>query len=172
MGEATTTSPAPDARFLVSHPAHFIALGFGCGLAPYAKGTVGTLMALALYWGLATFLPAIAIAFLAIPMFFIGVWACEITGATSAWRSSLDGVGRDRGVPAARGARRRQPRFAGAHVRALSPLRYLEAVPDPQLERQLKGGIGVMADDLAAACYAYVAFIIGVVVAHKAMGIA
>ena len=35
----------PDARFLVSHPAHLIALGFGSGLAPVAPGTAGTLWA-------------------------------------------------------------------------------------------------------------------------------
>jgi phosphatidylglycerophosphatase A len=35
----------PDARFLLSHPAHFVALGFGSGLSPAAPGTVGTLLA-------------------------------------------------------------------------------------------------------------------------------
>jgi phosphatidylglycerophosphatase A len=35
----------PDVRFLVSHPAHLIALGFGSGLAPVAPGTAGTLWA-------------------------------------------------------------------------------------------------------------------------------
>lgn len=32
-------------RFLLSHPAHLIALGFGSGLSPKAPGTVGTLWA-------------------------------------------------------------------------------------------------------------------------------
>ena len=32
-------------RFMLSHPAHPIALGFGSGLAPFAPGTVGTLWA-------------------------------------------------------------------------------------------------------------------------------
>lgn len=35
----------PDWRFLLSHPAHFIALGFGSGLSPVAPGTAGTLFA-------------------------------------------------------------------------------------------------------------------------------
>ena len=43
----STTSRRPDARFLFAHPAHFIALGFGSGLAPRAPGTAGTLAALA-----------------------------------------------------------------------------------------------------------------------------
>ena len=32
----------PRPRFAFSHPAHFIALGFGTGLAPVAPGTAGT----------------------------------------------------------------------------------------------------------------------------------
>lgn len=35
----------PSARFMLSHPAHFIALGFGSGLSPVAPGTAGTLWA-------------------------------------------------------------------------------------------------------------------------------
>lgn len=35
----------PTVRFLVSHPAHLVALGFGSGLSPIAPGTVGTLWA-------------------------------------------------------------------------------------------------------------------------------
>lgn len=34
-----------DARFMWSHPAHLVAMGFGCGLAPKIAGTVGTLWA-------------------------------------------------------------------------------------------------------------------------------
>src|ERR1700674_3179039 len=80
MAADSTTSPGPDARFLLAHPAHFIALGFGSGLAPRAPGTFGTLAAIALYWVLAMALPPLAIAFLAIPLFFVGVWACDVTG--------------------------------------------------------------------------------------------
>ena len=35
----------PSVRFLLAHPAHFLALGFGSGLSPVAPGTVGTLWA-------------------------------------------------------------------------------------------------------------------------------
>src|SRR5258705_5330945 len=80
MAADTITSRAPDARFLVGHPAHFIALGFGAGLAPKAPGTFGTLVAFPIYWALATVVPPLAIAFVAIPLFFAGVWACDRTG--------------------------------------------------------------------------------------------
>ena len=41
-----TRAAAPrraDWAFLARHPAHWIALGFGSGLAPVAPGTAGTL---------------------------------------------------------------------------------------------------------------------------------
>jgi phosphatidylglycerophosphatase A len=40
-----TAPRKPGVRFLLSHPAHLIALGFGSGLSPVAPGTVGTLWA-------------------------------------------------------------------------------------------------------------------------------
>ena len=38
----------PTFAFLIRHPAHFIALGAGAGLAPAAPGTFGTLVAIPL----------------------------------------------------------------------------------------------------------------------------
>ena len=35
---------------VLSSPVHFLAFGFGSGLAPKAPGTVGTLVAIPLYW--------------------------------------------------------------------------------------------------------------------------
>src|SRR5687767_8370209 len=86
MGEGTTTSAPPeaprrpDASFLASHPAHFIALGFGAGLAPVAPGTFGTLVGWAFALVLGILLPPLFVAFFAVPLFFLGVWACERTG--------------------------------------------------------------------------------------------
>jgi phosphatidylglycerophosphatase A len=39
------------------------------------------------------------------------------------------------------------------------------------MERRLKGGLGVMADDLVAACYAYVVFILVVAFFYKGLGL-
>jgi len=173
MDAATTTSRLPDARFLVSHPAHFIALGFGCGLAPVAPGTVGTAAAIPLYWALALVLPPLAIAFLAIPLFFVGIWACGVTG-------------RDLGV-ADHSAMVWDEIVAFLPLAALaSSSLVLQALafvlfrlfdiwkpfPIRLLERELKGGLGVMADDLVAACYAYVVFAVVVIVAHRGFGLA
>jgi phosphatidylglycerophosphatase A len=164
----STTSPRPDARFLVAHPAHFIALGFGAGLAPVAPGTFGTLAGLALYWLLALAMPPLAIAFLAIPLFFVGVWACGVAG-------------RNLGV-ADHGA------FVWDEIVAFLPLAALASAslvlqlvafglfrlfdvwkpfPIRQFEARVKGGLGVMLDDLLAACYAYLVLAIAVIVMHR-----
>ena len=41
----TAPMAKPTARFMMEHPAHVIALGFGSGLSPVAPGTAGTLWA-------------------------------------------------------------------------------------------------------------------------------
>ncbi|MBX3716862.1 MAG: phosphatidylglycerophosphatase A [Burkholderiales bacterium] len=164
----STTSPRPDARFLLAHPAHFIALGFGAGLAPVAPGTFGTLAGLAIYWLLALALPPLAIAFLAIPLFFLGVWACGVAG-------------RNLGVPD-HGA------FVWDEIVAFLPLAALASAslvlqlvafalfrlfdvwkpfPIRQFEARVKGGFGVMLDDLLAACYAYLVLAVAVIVLHR-----
>jgi len=172
MAAATTTSPLPDARFLVSHPAHFIALGFGSGLAPKAPGTFGTLAALALYWLLALAgLPPLVIAFLAIPLFFVGIWACDVTG-------------RDLGV-SDHGAMVWDEIVAFLPLAAISSLdwRFQAGVfvvfrifdiwkpfPIRQVERAVKGGLGVMLDDIIAAFYTYVLFVLFIVIGYKVLG--
>jgi len=164
----STTSRRPDARFLVAHPAHFIALGFGAGLAPRAPGTVGTLVALAMYWVLALAMPPLAIAFLAVPLFFVGVWACGVAGRNL-------GV-EDHGA------------FVWDEIVAFLPLAalasaspWLQAIafglfrlfdiwkpfPIRQFEARVKGGLGVMLDDLLAACYAYLVLAIAVIAIHR-----
>jgi len=165
MAADSTTSPLrPDARFLVSHPAHFIALGFGAGLSPAAPGTVGTLVAFPISWALGQLMPPIAIAFVSIPLFFVGVWACDRTG-------------RDLGVQD-HGAMVWDEIVAFLPLAALaSASPWLEALafalfrlfdiwkpfPIRELERRVKGGLGVMIDDVFAAFYAYIVFVIFVV---------
>ena len=82
MSSPTTLRPPavrPTGRFLLAHPAHAIALGFGSGMSPWAAGTVGTLWAWAAFlvlqpwmnearWGL--------LLLLALPL---GWWACSVT---------------------------------------------------------------------------------------------
>lgn len=75
------TTLRPDFKFLLAHPAHLIAFGFGSGLAPKAPGTVGTLLGLPLFWLIASATPERSIRLLLlIAAFLLGVWACGRTG--------------------------------------------------------------------------------------------
>jgi len=145
---------APGFGFLFRHPAHFIALGFGAGLAPAAPGTFGTLVAIPIAVLLrASFSGAVFVA--AIVVFaLIGVWAAQITG-------------RDLGVPD-HGAIVWDEVVAFLIVLyfvgddavriafAFLLFRIFDIVKPPpirQLDAALKNGVGVMVDDLLAAGY-------------------
>jgi len=70
----------PGWRFVVSRPAYFIAFGFGAGLAPAAPGTVGTLVALLLYWAILPHVGPLEFLLMLVVLFILGVWACDVTG--------------------------------------------------------------------------------------------
>lgn len=64
------------AHLLLSHPAHFIALGFGAGLSPVAPGTVGTLWAWVAYLVLQSWLTPAEIGVVIAVSLVVGWWAC------------------------------------------------------------------------------------------------
>ena len=65
----------PDARFLFSHPAHFIALGAGSGLSRLAPGTVGTLWAWAAFGVLQSWLTSAQIGWVIAATALVSIWA-------------------------------------------------------------------------------------------------
>lgn len=74
-----TAPRKPTVRFLVAHPAHALALGFGSGLSPVAPGTVGSL------WGWLSFVllrpwlgDASWAALIGLGL-LVGWWACTVT---------------------------------------------------------------------------------------------
>jgi phosphatidylglycerophosphatase A len=156
----------PSWRFLLRHPAHFVAFGFGSGLMPVAPGTWGTLLALPLYWLIAPwFTPAGAVnpspEFLALVggLFAVGIWACETTGRAI-------GVADHRGmvwdevvafllvlffVPA-------NPVWQAVAFLVFRLFDILKPPPIRYYERTFKNGFGVMLDDLVAAFYTLIVF--------------
>lgn len=74
-----TAPRRPDLRFLLAHPAHWIALGFGSGLAPKAPGTVGTLWAWVSYLVLDHWLTASQWGWVLLAGLVAGCWACTRT---------------------------------------------------------------------------------------------
>lgn len=70
----------PNLRFLLSDPAHFVALGFGSGLWPKGPGTAGTLAGWLLFPFIRAPLSEPLFAGLLIASFLFGILACERTG--------------------------------------------------------------------------------------------
>jgi len=65
-------------RDIIFHPIHFLSLGLGSGLAPFAPGTVGTLLAVLLYFPLAL-LPLTSYIAVLIVGSLIGIYLCAKT---------------------------------------------------------------------------------------------
>jgi phosphatidylglycerophosphatase A len=144
----------PGVSFTLAHPAHFIALGFGTGLAPVAPGTVGTLLAFPLFALLSDWLPPLPLFGVIVILFGIGVWACARTG-------------RDLGIADHSGMNWDEvvafllvllltPAGWAWQALAFFAFRFFDVVKPPPIrhfDRTLKGGFGVMFDDILAAFY-------------------
>jgi len=155
--------PRPVGRppFRLSRPAHLIALGAGSGLAPRAPGTVGTLWAWAIFAAADGLLDRDGWLLIAALGFLLGIWACGR-------------VGKDIGV-ADHPAIVWDEVIAFWLVLALIPdeltvqavafllFRFFDIVKPPpirQFDARLKGGFGVMFDDLLAAAFTLIPILI------------
>ena len=145
----------PTFSFLLAHPAHFIALGFGSGLSPRAPGTIGTLLGWALYPLIRGPVSETVFVLFLIAFFAAGVIVC-------------DRAGRALGVPD-HGAIVWDEMVAIWLVLFFAPatlawqalavvlFRFFDIVkpaPIRWADKRLKGGFGVMFDDILAAVYA------------------
>lgn len=144
-------------RALLASPAGWLACGFGSGLAPVAQGTFGSLAAI---------LPWLLLRQLSLPLnmlvivvgFAIGVWACDIAGRAL-------GVDDHRSLV--------WDEFVGQWIALLPALMapwwaviagfalfrlfdVWKPWPIRWLDRHLKGGLGVMVDDVVAGIFAAV----------------
>jgi phosphatidylglycerophosphatase A len=154
----------PDYRFMLSHPAHLVAQGFGSGLSPAIPGTAGTLLAWLSFALLSARWPEVFTpinwAIIAGIGFALGIWACSKTG-------------RDLGV-ADHGSMVWDEIIAFWLVLLfLTPSGFwtqfwaffwfrffdmLKPAPIRYFDRHLKGGFGVMWDDIVAAFYTLLIF--------------
>lgn len=71
--------PHPSRTFMLAHPAHLVALGFGSGLSPTAPGTVGTLWAWLTFFLLQHWLLPAGVGVVLLVGLVLGWWACTIT---------------------------------------------------------------------------------------------
>ena len=157
-------------RALLATPAGWLACGFGSGLAPVAQGTFGSLAALLPWLGLRQLsLPFYLLVIVA--GFVIGVWACNVA-------SRALGVADHRSLV--------WDEFIGQWI-ALLPLLVPALLPPSGfvwwmvlagfalfrlfdvwkpwpirwLDRRVKGGMGVMIDDVVAGIFAAVVLALG-----------
>ena len=145
----------PTFAFVFSHPAHFLAFGFGVGIAPFAPGTLGTLLGFPLYYGLAALLPDQAVLALIGLAFVAGIWFCEVTGRNLGVHDHGGMVWDEIAafmlvlyfVPA-------QPLWQAFAFLLFRLFDILKPPPIRGLDRRIQNGFGVMLDDLVAAFYA------------------
>ncbi len=148
------------------HPASLLATWFGAGLLPGAPGTWGSLAALPFAWAIAARFGPAALLVAAAIAFFVGWWAAEQVGRASGVADEgsivIDEVAGQWLTLAA------APPSAEAYVLGLLLFRLFDITkpwPARAAERNLPGGLGVMADDIVAGVYAgavlYVLLMIG-----------
>lgn len=75
MNAKVSLSPS-QRQALLAHPAGWIACGFGSGLVPRAQGTLGSALAFLPWWFLWRGLPLPGYGLMLILTFAVGVWAC------------------------------------------------------------------------------------------------
>jgi phosphatidylglycerophosphatase A len=76
---STAAPRRPTARFMLAHPAHLIALGFGAGLSPLAPGTAGTLWAWLAFVVMAPWFSPLQMGLLIAAASLLGWWASTVT---------------------------------------------------------------------------------------------
>ena len=147
--------PPPTLRFLLSHPAHFVACGMGSGLSPVAPGTVGTLFAWLTFPFLRSIFPDdLALALFLVLAFALGVTACQIAGRALGVVDHGSIVW-DEIVPFWVVLLLTPDELLWQFAAFLWFRIYDIYKPPPAnyFDRQVKNGFGVMMDDLVAAAY-------------------
>lgn len=154
MPETSSRQQPSPARLAFTTLSGFFALGFGSGLAPRAPGTVGSLAALPLAVPL-LWLPPIYLGGVLLLAFVFGIWCC----ATTSRRLGVQDPGSivwDEIV-----ALWLVLAWVPAHwtwwLAAFLLFRLFDIVkpwPIRWFDRQVKGGFGIMLDDIVAAVYA------------------
>ncbi len=141
------------ARFMLSHPAHLVSLGFGSGLAPIMPGTFGSLFGWLTFVVLNRYLTVpewwalIAVGFAA------GTWVTGFT-AKKAGVADPGAVVWDEIVAIWLVMLVVTPATFVGQLWAFVAFRFFDMLKPPPIryfDRRLKGGLGIMVDDLVAA---------------------
>lgn len=151
-------SKPPSLKFLVAHPAHFLALGCGSGLSQWAPGTVGTAFAWVTFLYFRPWFSDFALlAFLA-GAYLLGIWVIDVTGRALG-DPDHGSIVWDEIVPFWLVLLLTPDTFYW-QLSAFALFRYFDITkPQPAryFDQHVKNGFGVMADDLVAAGYTLLA---------------
>jgi phosphatidylglycerophosphatase A len=142
-----------DARLLLN-PVHFLSLGFGSGLSPYAPGTAGTVAAIPVYWFMAP-LPPGPYLLVVLVLFGLGVFLCQVTTvqlgshdhSAIVWDEVVGYLLTMFMVPF-------DWRWVILGFFLFRLFDVWKPWPVRVLDRSLRGGLGIMLDDVGAAVYA------------------
>lgn len=141
---------------ILLHPVHFLSLGLGSGLSPKAPGTMGTLVAVMLYWPL-SLLPWQAYLSVVVIASLLGIWLCQKTADALGvhdhpaivwdefagyWLSMLFAPGGWQWV------------VTGFVLFRLFDI--WKPWPIRVIDHKLEGGTGIMLDDLLAGLYSFI----------------
>jgi phosphatidylglycerophosphatase A len=142
---------------LLRDPFHFVAFGFGAGLAPRAPGTAGSAVGLLAAWWLLE-LPLAARVGIVAAVIAVGIWVCGESARRLArhddQRIVLDEIA---GVLLTSLAVVEKSLFALALVFVFFRLfDIVKPWPIRDVDHSLRGGVGIMLDDLIAAVFAAV----------------
>ena len=141
---------APSLRFLLAHPAHAVALSGGLGLVPVWPGTVGAAGAVVVLPFVGAPWPLLLVALAA--TFLLGVWAADVTDAALGTEDAQSIVFDETWATAA--VFLAVPAHPAWWIAGFLAFRFFDIVkPQPirLVQDRVPGGLGVMADDLAAA---------------------
>jgi len=143
-------------RNIILHPVHFLSLGLGSGLSPFAPGTMGTLVAVLLYLPLAT-LPLWGYVTVLVIGSLVGIVLCDKTSKTLGGHDDPAIVWDE---------------FLGYWLTMLlAPSGWIWIVigfilfrlfdiwkpwPINLADQKIRGGFGIMLDDLIAGVYAFI----------------
>lgn len=145
---------APSLKLLLSHPVHCLSLGFGTGLAPKAPGTFGTLIGFPLFLGI-VHLSVFQQLLWVIALFVLGVYFCQQTGLALGV-SDHGAIVWDE-IVAMMLVLIFTPQQWAWWLAAFVLFRLFDIwkpFPIRQCDAAVKGGLGVMLDDILAALYA------------------
>lgn len=146
---------------------YWLAIGFGSGLASKAPGTAGTLVAVPIYLAMVNLAPWQYLA-VVLALFVVGIWICDVTARqmgvhdhpSIVWDEIVGYLITMIGVPTGW--------FwviAGFVLFRLFDI--LKPWPIRLVDKKVKGGMGIMLDDVLAAIFALIVLQIGQVVLIK-----